>query len=99
MNCLSLNAIATDISDKALDVAKNNSLKHHTEITFYQGDMIEPLIHHKVKADVFSLIRLILKKVNYLMRQLKTMNRIWLYLVEKMDCIFIIKSFNQFHQF
>lgn len=49
----SLNVIATDISDKALDVAKNNSLKHHTEITFYQGDMIEPLIHHKVKADVF----------------------------------------------
>ena len=46
------NVIATDISSKALEVAKENSKTHDTKIKFYQGDMLSPLITNNIKVDV-----------------------------------------------
>lgn len=43
---------ATDISDEALVIAKENSIYNEAEITFYQGDMLEPLVNNNVKVDV-----------------------------------------------
>lgn len=43
---------ATDISGDALEVAKENSAAHNTDITFYQGDLYIPLIENHIKADV-----------------------------------------------
>jgi release factor glutamine methyltransferase len=37
------NYIATDISNKALHVAKKNAKKHNTDITFLHGNLFEPL--------------------------------------------------------
>ncbi|MFK5884016.1 MAG: peptide chain release factor N(5)-glutamine methyltransferase [Candidatus Izemoplasma sp.] len=38
---------ATDISDKALFVAKENSIKLKSNVTFYQGDMLKPVLNQK----------------------------------------------------
>jgi len=46
-----MNVIATDISEKALDVAKQNNDKLGGRVTFYQGDMLEP-----VKAMKFDIL-------------------------------------------
>lgn len=46
------NVVATDISEKALDVAKHNASNNNLEITFFQGDMAKPLIEHNLKFDV-----------------------------------------------
>ncbi|WP_188456886.1 peptide chain release factor N(5)-glutamine methyltransferase [Virgibacillus oceani] len=43
---------ATDISKDALNVAKNNAKQLHSKITFLQGDLLQPLIHNKIKADI-----------------------------------------------
>ncbi|HIV82387.1 MAG TPA: peptide chain release factor N(5)-glutamine methyltransferase [Candidatus Salinicoccus merdavium] len=43
---------ATDISEGALEVAKENSAAHNTDITFYHGDLYRPLIGNHIKADV-----------------------------------------------
>ncbi len=39
---------ATDISNKALKVAKRNALNNNAKITFYQGNLLEPL---SIKVD------------------------------------------------
>jgi release factor glutamine methyltransferase len=36
-------AIATDIDKRCLKVAKTNATKHKTDITFYEGDLLEAL--------------------------------------------------------
>jgi release factor glutamine methyltransferase len=43
--------IATDISDKALDVARENALAHGVadRIEFRQGDMLEPIAHERLR--------------------------------------------------
>jgi len=46
-----MNVIATDISEKALVVAKQNNNKLGGRVTFYQGDMLEP-----VKAMKFDIL-------------------------------------------
>ena len=43
---------ATDISDTALDVARQNAEDNDVEITFYQGDMLQPLIDNNIKLDI-----------------------------------------------
>lgn len=43
---------ATDISEKALDVARGNAEESEAEITFYQGDMLQPLIDNGIKLDI-----------------------------------------------
>ena len=43
---------ATDISDTALEVARQNAELNGVNITFYQGDMLEPLIEQGLKLDI-----------------------------------------------
>lgn len=44
--------IATDISDKALTVAKENATINEAEIQFVTGDMLKPLIDQGKKVDI-----------------------------------------------
>jgi len=48
-----LKVVATDISEEALDVAKLNAQELGARVEFYQGDMLEPLIDHNIKVDIF----------------------------------------------
>lgn len=48
-----LNVVATDISEEALEVAKANTSELDAQVTFYQGDMLEPLIERQQKFDIF----------------------------------------------
>ena len=41
-----IKTIAIDISSKALCVAKNNSRKHKTNIQFFQGNLLKPVINN-----------------------------------------------------
>ncbi|MBQ3383874.1 MAG: peptide chain release factor N(5)-glutamine methyltransferase [Erysipelotrichaceae bacterium] len=43
---------ATDISDTALQVAQQNAVDNDVDITFYQGDMLQPLIDRNIKLDI-----------------------------------------------
>ncbi|MBR0230404.1 MAG: peptide chain release factor N(5)-glutamine methyltransferase [Erysipelotrichaceae bacterium] len=43
---------ATDISETALEVARQNAELNGVNITFYQGDMLEPLIEKNLKLDI-----------------------------------------------
>ena len=40
---LDINVDAVDISDKALEVAKENNKTNKSKVSFYQGNMLEPL--------------------------------------------------------
>ena len=48
-----LNVYATDISHEALEVAKLNADDLGANVTFYQGDMLQPLVDHDIKVDIF----------------------------------------------
>lgn len=48
-----LKVTATDISEKALEVAKLNAKMLNADVEFYQGDMLEPLIKQNMKFDIF----------------------------------------------
>ena len=43
---------ATDISHEALRVAKLNALNNNAQITFFEGDMLQPLIEKNLKFDI-----------------------------------------------
>ena len=43
---------ATDISSAALAVARENAARHHARVTFYQGDLLEPLIERDLRCDL-----------------------------------------------
>ena len=47
-----LNVFASDISLKALEVAKENAIKNKAEINFLSGSMLEPYIEKKIKVDI-----------------------------------------------
>ena len=47
-----LPVFATDISEEALVVAKENAKINEVDMTFYQGDMLQPLIDRNIKLDV-----------------------------------------------
>lgn len=49
LNC---QVYASDISNKALMVAKENAIKNNANITFLQGDMLKPFIDNKIKVDI-----------------------------------------------
>lgn len=49
LNC---HVYASDISNKALMVAKENTIKNNANITFLQGDMLKPFIDNKIKVDI-----------------------------------------------
>lgn len=48
-----LQVIATDISSKAIEVAKNNAERLGANISFVVGDMLQPLIDKQHKVDIF----------------------------------------------
>lgn len=43
---------ATDISEEALETAKQNALNNEAKITFYAGDMLKSLIDKGIKLDI-----------------------------------------------
>lgn len=47
-----VNMIATDISEEALQTAKQNAINNQANIEFIAGDMLQPLIDKQVKLDV-----------------------------------------------
>ena len=47
-----LNVYASDISSKALDVAKINAENNDCEITFLLGSMLKPYIENNIKVDI-----------------------------------------------
>ncbi|MCD7807712.1 MAG: peptide chain release factor N(5)-glutamine methyltransferase [Erysipelotrichaceae bacterium] len=47
-----LRVYASDISEKALEVAKTNANNLQAPITFYQGDMLQPFIDNHIKVDI-----------------------------------------------
>ncbi len=49
---LDCHVYASDISHKALEVAKKNSISNKASVTFLEGDMLKPYINQKVKADI-----------------------------------------------
>jgi len=44
---------ATDISSQALEIAKQNNKELQANVSFLQGDMLEPLIEKNMKFDIF----------------------------------------------
>lgn len=49
LNC---HVYASDISNNALGVAKENAEKTNSNITLYQGNMLEPYIKNDIKVDI-----------------------------------------------
>lgn len=47
-----MNVYATDISEKALVVAKENAMINEAKVTFFQGDMLTPIIEQNLKFDI-----------------------------------------------
>lgn len=47
-----MEVMATDISQEALEVAKVNAKINEANISFLQGDMLEPLLKEKMKFDI-----------------------------------------------
>lgn len=45
---------ATDISQKALEVAKENARKNGAEVTFLEGNFLEPLISKQITVDMIA---------------------------------------------
>ncbi len=43
---------ATDISEDALTVAEKNANELHANVTFLQGDFLQPLLQQNIKADI-----------------------------------------------
>lgn len=46
-----LDVLATDLYDAALSVAKDNAQYHDVDITFLQGDALNPLIEKNIKVN------------------------------------------------
>lgn len=46
-----LQVYATDISEKALQIAKQNANTHHASVHWMQGNFLQPLIDQKIKVD------------------------------------------------
>ena len=43
---------ATDVSLDALEVARRNAAQHQADVTFFQGDLLQPLIDHAIRVDL-----------------------------------------------
>ena len=51
-NCPAVQVIATDVSEKAIDIAKANAQKHKLSIDFLLGNWLEPLIEADKKVNI-----------------------------------------------
>ena len=49
---LNTHIYASDISTKALEVAKENAFKNSAKITFLEGNMLKPYIDNDIKVDI-----------------------------------------------
>ena len=49
---LKCHVYASDISDKALKIAKANAINNKANITFLEGDMLKPYIKNNIKTDI-----------------------------------------------
>lgn len=49
---LNTHIYASDISEKALEVAKLNSKNNNSFVTFFKGDMLKPFIENNIKVDI-----------------------------------------------
>ncbi len=49
---LKCHVYASDISDKAIEVAKENSINNQADVTFFKGDMLKPYIENNIKVDI-----------------------------------------------
>ena len=47
-----MNVYASDISDKALAIAKENAINNNASIKFYCGSMLEPYINNNITVDI-----------------------------------------------
>ena len=47
-----MEVIVTELSEAALEVAKQNAAQLDADVTFYQGDMLQPLIDRGLKFDI-----------------------------------------------
>lgn len=90
-----LKVFATDISLKAVTVAKDNAKNLGANIEFMVGDMLEPLLENEIKVDIFVSNPHIFLKNKKSKQWLKIMNHMWLYLVVMMGYIFIVKYFRE----
>lgn len=43
---------ATDISEEALTVARENAQKHEVDVVFYQGDFLNPILDQNISPDI-----------------------------------------------
>lgn len=50
---LRLKVYATDISHKAIEVAKDNAINLRANVEFMVGDMLQPLLERGIKVDIF----------------------------------------------
>ncbi len=51
---LKTHVYASDISDKAIAVAKENSINNNADVTFFKGDMLKPYIENNIKVDILA---------------------------------------------
>lgn len=51
-NELKSHVYASDISDKALEVAKINCVNNKSLVTFLKGDMLKPCVENNIKVDI-----------------------------------------------
>ncbi|MBR2892080.1 MAG: peptide chain release factor N(5)-glutamine methyltransferase [Bacilli bacterium] len=47
-----MKVVATDISNEALNTAKQNAINNEANVSFYQGNMLDPLIEKNMKFDI-----------------------------------------------
>lgn len=48
----SMDVTVTELSVRALEVAKQNAVNLNANVTFYQGDMLQPLLDRELKFDI-----------------------------------------------
>ncbi len=49
---LKTHVYASDISEKAVDVAKENSINNKADVTFFKGNMLKPYIENNINVDI-----------------------------------------------
>lgn len=89
---------ATDISAKALHVAKKNAKTHSAKIAFYKGNLLEPLKKKKIDIIVANLPYLNFKEKNVYKKILKYEPQLALY-AKHGGIIYYKKLFQQINQY